>query len=229
MKIYFKVLSIFILVFLVIEISQNSYASEPSLLWSTLTAAQQEALHAGKQILVMDEVPNAIWPRFHIYGLVSAAPRDVEAVFWDVKDDVNYVPDCMKVTVDSCPAPNIVEASYYLNVPFLPQEVSRVRTEVTLLPHGVYNNTWTVLSSKYSQSGSGSFLIIPYKKGSLICYTNFVVPKSSIACILRSQAESQLRATVKAIAERVVYQLKETPQHHALQLQELDAALKTAH
>ena len=132
----------------------------------------------------------------------------------------------MKVTVDSRPAPNIVEATYYLNIPFLPQEVSLVRTEVTLLPQGIYNNTWTILSSKYSQSGSGSFLIVPHNKGSLICYTNFVVPKSSIACMLRSQAESQIKATVKAIAQRVEYQLKEAPQHHAEQLQQIDAALK---
>lgn len=208
-----------------VGIFQTSWGADT--LWSTLTASQQEALNARKQILVTEEIPNAIWPRFHIYRLIPAAPRDVEAVFWDIKDDTNYVPDCMKVTVESYPAPNIVEATYYLNIPFLPQEVSQVRTEVMLLPSGIYNNTWTVLSSRYSQSGSGSFLIVPHKKGSLVCYTNFVVPKSSIASLLRSQAESQIRATVKAIAERVEYQLKKNPKHHAEQLQQIDTALKT--
>ena len=205
-------------------ISQSGWGADT--LWETLTASQQAVLNNGKQILVTEKIPNAIWPRFHIYRLIPAAPRDVEAVFWDVNDDTNYVPDCIKVTVDSHPAPNIVEVTYYLNIPFLPQEVSLVRTEVTLLPQGIYNNTWTVLSSKYSQSGSGSFLIVPCRKGSLICYTNFVVPKSSIACMLRSQAESQIKATVKAIAQRVEYQLKEAPQHHAEQLQQIDVALK---
>ena len=216
---------ILVLFLWLVGISQNSWAADT--LWSTLTASQQETLNAGKQILVTEEIPKAIWPRFHIYRLITAAPRDIEAVFWDVNDDPRYVPDCMKVTVDSRPAPNIVEVTYYLNIPFLPQEVSQVRTEVTLLPLGIYNNTWTVLSSKYSQSGSGSFLIVPHNKGSLICYTNFVVPKSSIACMLRSQAESQIKATVKAIAQRVEYQLKEAPQHHAEQLQQIDVALKT--
>ena len=215
----------FLILFLSLAlISQSSWGADT--LWETLTASQQEVLNTGKQILVTEQIPNAIWPRFHIYRLVPAAPRDVEAVFWDVNDDAHYVPDCMKVTVDSRPAPNIVEATYYLNIPFLPQEVSLVRTEVTLLPQGIYNNTWTVLSSKYSQSGSGSFLIAPQNKGSLICYTNFVIPKSSIACMLRSQAESQIKATVKAIAQRVEYQLKEAPQYHAEQLQQIDAALK---
>ena len=220
-----KKITRFLILFLSLAlISQSSWGADT--LWETLTASQQEVLNTGKQILVTEKIPNAIWPRFHIYRLIPAAPRDVEAIFWDVNDDINYVPDCMKVTVDSRPAPNIVEATYYLNIPFLPQEVSLVRTEVTLLPQGIYNNTWTILSSKYSQSGSGSFLIVPHNKGSLICYTNFVVPKSSIACMLRSQAESQIKATVKAIAQRVEYQLKEAPQHHAEQLQQIDAALK---
>lgn len=204
-------------------LSQSSWGADA--LWDTLTASQQEVLNAGKQILVTEEIPKAIWPRFHIYRLIPASPRDVEAVFWDVNDDINYVPDCTKVTIKSRPAPNIIEAIYYLNIPFLPQEVSQVRTEVTLLPHGIYNNTWTVLSSRYSQSGSGSFLIVPHQKGSLIRYTNFVVPKSSIACMLRNQAETELRQTVKAIAKRVEYQLKKTPQHHAEQLEQIDAAL----
>ena len=217
---------IFILSLFFVVIFSNAWSDEPKSLWDTLTASQQETLNAGKQILVTEEIPNAIWPRFHIYRLIPAAPRDVEAVFWDVNDDTNYVPDCAKVTVNRRPAANIVEATYNLNVPFLPQEVSLVRTELTLLPQGIYNNTWTVLSSKYSQSGSGSFLIVPHKKGSLICYTNFVVPKSSIACLLRSQAESQIKATVKAIAQRVEYQLKDAPEHHAEQLKQLDAALK---
>lgn len=207
-------------------IFSNARSDEPKSLWNTLTPNQQEVLQQGKQLLITEKVPNAIWPRFHIYSLVRATPRDVEAVFWDLNDDINYVPDCTKVTVNKRPAPNIVDATYYLNVPFLPQEVSKVQTEVTLFPHGAYNNTWTVLSSVYSQSGVGSFLIVPHHQGSLICYTNYVVPKSSIACLLRNQAESQLKATVKAIVERVEYQLKKSPQHHAEQLQQLDDALK---
>lgn len=220
MKFYF----LFLLSLLLIN--ANSQSEEQKSLWKQLTESQQEKLNAGKQLLITEEVPHAIWPRFHIYRLVPAAPRDVEAVFWDLNDDVNYIPNCTKVTVNVRPAPNIVDATYYLKVPFLTQEVSRVQTEVTLLPNGTYNNTWTVLSSTYSQSGSGSFLIVPHHQGSLICYTNFVVPKSSIACLLRNQAESQIKATVKEIAQRVEYELKKVPQHHAEQLQQLDAALK---
>ncbi len=205
---------------------QKSWSKEPKPLWQTLTGPQQEMLQAGRQLLITEEVPNAIWPRFHIYLLIPAAPRDVEAVFWDVSDDVNYVPDCAKVIVNAHPVPNVVDATYYLNVPLLPQEISQVQTEVTLLSNGAYNNTWTVLSSVYSQSGSGSFLIVPHAQGSLICYTNFVVPKSSIASLLRHQAESQLNVTVKKIAQRVEYELEKAPQHHAEQLKQLDAALE---
>ena len=215
-----------LIVFFFVVIFSNARSDESQSLWKALTTSQQEVLQSGKQLLTTEEVPHAIWPRFRIYRLVTAAPRDVEAVFWDVLDDTNYVPECTKVTVDDRPAFNIVDATYYLNVPFLPQEISKVRTEVTLLPRGIYNNTWTVVSSTYSQSGAGSFLIVPHHQGSLVCYTNFVVPKSSIACLLRNQAESQIKATVKAIAQRVEYQLKKDHQHHAEQIKQLDAALR---
>jgi hypothetical protein len=94
-----------------------------------------------------------------------------------------------------------------------------------LLPHHIYYNTWTVLSSRYSQSGFGSFFVVPHHNGSLICYVNFVVPKSSIASLLRNQAENQIKVTVDAIAKRVEYEMKEDPHHHSEQLKQLDAAL----
>ncbi len=223
MKTYFKVIGIFILFF--VGSFSNGNGSDSKALWDTLTGAQQNVLKSGKMLLVTEKVANAVWPRFHIYLLIPASPRDIEAAFWDIMDDPNYVPGCTKISINNRPAPNIVDATYYLNVSFLPQEVSQVQTKVTLLPNDIYNNTWTILSSTYSQSGSGSFLIVPHQQGSLICYTNFVIPKSSIASLLRYQAESQLKLTVKAIAQRVIYQLKAPPQHHVEQLKQLDAAL----
>lgn len=225
MKTCFNKIGISILSVVMSGLLLSTVRAGSSTLWGNLSEAQQDVVRSGKQLLITEVLPNAIWPRFHIYCFIPASPRDVEAAFWDVKDDPHYVPDCTKVTINSRPARNIVDATYYLNVPFLPQEVSQVRTEVVSLSSGGYNNTWNVLSSTYSQSGTGSFLIVPHQDGSLVCYTNFVVPKSSIASLLRGQAERQLRQTVKAIAERAEYQMKQDPSHHAVQLEELDHAL----
>ena len=222
----FKVSCLFILLLTLINISQISWGADAKPLWETLTASQQETLKAGKQVFVAEVVPNAVWPRFHVYRLISAAPRDMAAVFWDIMDDPNYVPDCMKVVVNSRPAPNVVEATFTMHVPLLSPEISRSRTEVTLLPNNIYNNTWTILSSKYSQSGDGSFVIVPHEQGSLVCYTNFCVPKSSFASVLRKQIEKDIQAIVQALAQRVEYQMKENSQHHVEQLAQIDAAVK---
>jgi hypothetical protein len=213
-----------VILFLLLAITQSSWGTDT--LWESLTAMEREELDHGKQILVTEEVPHAIWPRFHIYRLISASPREIEAVFWDISDHPNYIPDCTKVVIDRHQLPNTLEATYSLNVPLLSQESSQVRTEVTSLPCGIYSNRWTILSSKYSEAGDGSFLIVPHRSVSLVCYTSFVIPKSSIASLLRHPAENRLQQTVKSIAQRVEYELREDPGHHAKQLKELDAALE---
>ncbi|MFI0348248.1 MAG: hypothetical protein ACH346_05715 [Chthoniobacterales bacterium] len=193
--------------------------------WNDLSRAQQRRVKQGEQVLVNENIPNDPWPCFHVYRITTATPIQVAAVFWDVAYDANYIPDCLKSIVNGHPALNMVDATYEIRVPFLPNEVSKVRSLVKTVPGGGYKIEWNVLSSKYSKSGRGSVLALPYENGSLISYSNLVVPGSSIAVILRGQAESQVQKTVAAMATQAETEVKKSPEQLTAQIQQLEKAL----
>ena len=201
----------------------GAFASEAH--WSDLTPEQQATMNEGKQLLIEENIPGAAWPCFHVYQIINASPCEVTALFWDIYYDIHYIPDCLKVVVNGRPASNIVDATYDLKMPIFPNEVTKVRNEVTALPDGSYRNSWEILSSKYSQSGKGSFLVMPYGKGSFVCYSNFVVPKSCIAGLLKGSAEQHVKSTVAAIATQSEYEVKFAPAQLAKQIKELNTAL----
>lgn len=196
--------------------------------WQNLNPSQQAAVKSGKQILINEEMPNDPWPCFHVYRITSATPTQVAAVFWDVAYDANYIPDCLKSTVNGHPAMNMVDATYEIKVPFLPNEISKVRSKVKTLSGDGYKIEWHVLASRYSKSSQGNVILVPYQKGTLIAYTNYVVPGSSIAGLLKGAAENQVQATVTAIAQQVESEVKSSPAQLADQIQQLKRALGLA-
>ena len=193
--------------------------------WNDLNPSQQALVKQGQQILINENISNNPWPCFHVYRITTATPLQVAAVFWDVAYDANYIPDCLKSTVNDHPALNMVDATYVIKVPFLSNEISKVRSAVKVIPGGGYKIEWNVISSKYSKSGKGSVLAVPYENGALISYSNLVVPGSSIAVILRGQAESQVQKTVTAIAAQAEREVKQSPEQLAEQVKQLKKAL----
>ena len=93
--------------------------------WSGLSPGQRARLGNGDTILLEEEIPGKPWPRFIVYSLVkSVSPWEVAAVFWDLKLDPRYIPNCASVTILNHPSPSVVEGEYTLRMPFLlPDEV----------------------------------------------------------------------------------------------------------
>ena len=195
--------------------------------WSALNEKQHALLHSGKQVLVTEKISNSSWPYFHVYLLVHATPLQAAAVFWDAPNAPHFIPHCVNVNVSTRPTANIAELDYELQVPFFPNEVSKVRNVVRSLPQdGGYEISWKVLRSKYSKGGKGSFLVVPHENESFICYSNFVDPGSIIATILRKYAERQVQEIAAAIAAQIEYEVQNNPEQILQQEEELKKALE---
>ena len=195
--------------------------------WSSLNESQHAFLHEGKQVLVTEKIKDAPWPCFHIYRLVHGTPMEAAAVFWDAENAPNFIPHCVKVTVDARPAKDIAEICYELQIPIFSNEVSKVRNTLKSFPHeGGYEIFWDVLYSKYAKSGRGSFLAVPHEHETLICYTNFVDPGSIIAPLLRSHAEKQVQETVAAIVAQIEQEVQKNPEQLLKQEEQLKKALE---
>ncbi|MFZ4116479.1 MAG: hypothetical protein ACOYK6_07140 [Chthoniobacterales bacterium] len=195
--------------------------------WNSLDAKEHVSLEEGKQVLVTEKVKDAPWPFFHIYRLVHATPIQAAAVFWDVENAPHFIPHCVKAVIDGHPVSNVTEVGYELEIPIFSNEISKVRNTLTNFPHeGAYEISWEVLSSKYSKSGRGSFLVFPHDQETLICYANFVDPGSIIAPLLRTHAEKQVKAVVSAIADQIEYEVQKNPEQLFRQEERLKEALE---
>lgn len=219
-KIIFKI-------FLLVAIFSSSvFAATEKDLWSDLDARQQELLKGGRSVLIAEHVSAAPWPSFHVYRLLAVTPLQAAAVFWDVEYAPHYVPDCLKVSMEGSPKPNAIIVNYEISVPFLPKDHSKVRDEISELPGGGYKISWDVLQSTYSKSGQGSFIVLPYGSGTLLCYSNFINPGSAIAFLLQKQAQGRVEATATAIAHQIECEAQQAPQQLAAQVEQLKNALK---
>ncbi|HLB32845.1 MAG TPA: hypothetical protein VJK54_01295 [Chthoniobacterales bacterium] len=196
--------------------------------WNDLTSTQQAELTKGKSVFITEEIPGHSWPSFTIYQLIAASPIQAAAVFWDVEYASHFVPDCLNVSISKCPAPNILEATYEIKMPIFSNEFSTVCNKVCALSCGGYQIMWQFLKSKYSKSGVGSFLVVQHEGKTLLRYRTLVTPSSSIACLLRGRAESQVKAVVVAIVDQINNEVKKSKGLLAKQVEQLEKATRKA-
>lgn len=196
--------------------------------WSGLSLRQRALLISGETIILEEEISGNPWPRFIVYHLVKASPSEVAAVFWDLKLDPQYIPNCATVTILNAPSPSVVEGEYTLKMPFLlPDEVYVSRN---MLRHSGAEDleiSWEVLRSRYTKSGRGAITLQRQEGGTLVRYSNLVEPGSRIAGLMRKSAGRQVVESVKALATQVTMEKTASPDVLEKQLKTLREALES--
>jgi hypothetical protein len=206
-----------------------SAASDDSM-WSGLNPQQQGLLLSGKPLVLEEPVEGNAWPRYTVYLIVQSSAKQAAAVFWDCELDPKYVPNCLAVQIVGKPSPWVYEGQYTLKMPFmLPNEVYISRNELKLPSPDVYEISWNVLHAHYIKGSHGNLRIetLPNgnPSGALMRYTNLVMPGSSIAGLLQSQARCQVVESVRALVSQIESELHSLPQLLNHQVEEIDHAL----
>ena len=196
--------------------------------WNGLSLRQRDLLLSGETIILEEEISGNPWPRFIVYQLVKALPSEVAAVFWDLKLDPQYIPNCATVTILNSPSPSVVEGEYTLRMPFLlPDEVYVSRN---MLRHSGTEDleiSWEVLRSRYTKSGRGALTLQGHEGGTLLRYSNLVEPGSRIAGLMRKSAGRQVVESVKALATQVTKEKTGSQEVLEKQLKTLREALES--
>lgn len=182
---------------LVVIAMTGSAMAAPSLL-ADLSADQMQTLKSGKLVVNSIKVPGGPWPRLQVYTLVNAPVSSVEAVFRDYKGASSYIPNLVSADVLSQPSPNIYEVKYTSSMPLVGQSSNTVRNVYS------YNGDalvvkWSLLESSLADESTGELRVEPHETGSVLRYTNYVKPKSSLAVLAKSAALSEVKQTVTAI------------------------------
>lgn len=190
-----------------------------------LNAEQQKQILEGKQVIVLEDIEGKPWPRVRVYQTVEATPEQVAAVFFDYEKAKSFVPNILKSDVSRSISPCSKEVDYGVNVPILADEYYTVRNRLVLEGDDFYKIEWKLIRALQTKDSEGSLRIQPYQGKAVICYQNLVVPGSKVAGLLRGTAIDQMKATVKAIVEKVESQRAKNPADLDRQIAEMRAAL----
>ena len=194
--------------------------------WSGLSSRQREILNSGDALVLEEDLPGNPWPRFIVYHLVKATPAQVAAVFWDLRLDPKYVPNCVAVTILAQPSPHVIDGEYTLKMPFfLPDEVYVSRNTLHRRTPEDYEISWVVLRSRYTKSCSGLLSMQKHEKGTLLRYSNQVEPGSRIAGIMKNNAGHQVVASVKALVSQVARETERPSDPLEKQMKALEESL----
>jgi hypothetical protein len=192
MKLFHPILAV---IFLMAPLSVS--LADPSLL-SDLDASQLADLQAGNQVVISTPVPGGPWPRLQVYTLVNAPVSAVESVFRDYKGAASYIPNLVSADVLEQPDPNTYIVKYTSTMPLVGKTSNTVRNIYS------YDGTalvvkWNLIESGLADISTGELRVEPYQTGSVLRYTNYVKPKSSLAVLAKSAALSEVKQTVLAI------------------------------
>jgi len=185
-----------------------------------LCAKDRQAVEKGESCVTFEDIRGKPWPRVSVYRVISASPAEVAAVFGDYEAATEFVPNLKSSRIDRRTAPNIAEVTYDLNVPLLPDERYTARNKLLTEAQG-YRFEWILLRSLQAESGEGHFSIQPHPKGSVVRYTNLVVPSSGMAGLLRGVAIDQTQDTLEAISDHVEQSRKRRPTQLSQQVQQM--------
>ncbi|MDX2080355.1 MAG: hypothetical protein SFU53_06180 [Terrimicrobiaceae bacterium] len=191
---------------------------------SELSPAQLAEIQAGRQVVVLQEMPGHPWPRIRIFQMARATPEEVAAVFFDYTNAKDYIPKLLKSNVSKTLSPCVIEVDYGVDVPILPDEFYTARNSLTE-SGGTYRIDWTLVRALQTKASEGHLRIERFGKDALLCYTNLVTPGSKMAGILRIPAIDQMKNTVAAIVRQVESQRNSKPADLQRQVALLRAAL----
>ncbi len=183
-------------------------------------------------IRVKVDYEQALWPEFHVFEKVKATPEEAAAVFADFENHKKYF-GSLNITqshVVSGLGTSVEEIDYYLNV-FLASDDYRCRDQISYDPaHGSYQVNWDVIQSSQSYIkgeipqvwSHGNAHFESFAGGTLIAYTNLVMPKNSLASSgwIIDRGESTVMQTVHLLVQQI------EKEHNTPQLEAQKAALK---
>jgi len=163
-----------------------------------LSADQLSSLNSGTMVVRSVDVPGGPWPRLIVYTKVAAPVSAVEGVFRDYAGASSYIPNLVSADVLAHPSPDIYDVKYTSKMPLVGQTSNTVRNTYSYDGSALVVS-WNLLESGMADVSTGELRVEPDGTGSIIRYTNYVKPKSSLAVIAKSAALSEVKKTVAAI------------------------------
>lgn len=176
-----------------------SSAAVRAALIDEVASGSRSDLAAGQVVVQSKKVADAPWPQLSLYQVVNASPKVMTALLNDYSAAPSYTPNMVAARLVATNPDGTKDVEYTVKVPILGKINYTVRNTYTK-SGSMYSVAWTLLKSPFAKKSDGSLRIEPYGNGqTLMCYTNLVVPITTIVPGMQGQALSEAKATVAAI------------------------------
>ena len=155
---------------------------------------------AANQVVVQStKVAGAPWPQLSLYQVVQASPKIMTDLLKDYAAAPSYTPNMIGVKLLATNPDGSKDLEYTTRVPILGKINYTVRNTYSKAGN-MYTVAWTLIKSPFAKKSDGSIRIEPYGNGqTLMCYTNLVIPITTMVPGIQGQALSEAKATVAAI------------------------------
>jgi len=164
---------------------------------SELSKEEISDLKSG-DVVVRPKDRGGVWPELTVYTLIKAPVSTVEKVLRDYEHAHEFQAGLVSAKVLEHPNPDTYVVEYTSKVPILGSMSNTVRNTFTSDDDGV-NVAWNLVKSSSADISEGSLRVEPFENGSIMRYTNYVKPKSSVAALAKGAALKEVKKTVNEI------------------------------
>jgi hypothetical protein len=168
-------------------------------LLNKVSADEQKELAAGQVVVESTKVQGAPWPQLSLYQVVDAPPKVMADLLNDYSSAPSYTPNMISAKLIGTNGDGSKDIEYTAKMPVFGTMTYSVRN--TYVRKGKdFTVSWTLLKSPFAKKSDGSIKIEPYGNNqTIMCYTNLVVPITSMIPGIQGQALSEAKSTVAAI------------------------------
>lgn len=160
-----------------------------------LSASQLDQVKSGQMVVTQKNMPGGVWPQITVYTLVNASIPTIAGVFKDYAHAQEFQPSIVSAKVIAQPSPNVFNVEYIQKMPVFGTTNFTVQNTYTESAASL-DVKWTLLQSAMAEISDGSLRVEPFGGSSLMRYTNYVKPKSSIAVLAKGAALGEVKNTV---------------------------------
>jgi len=164
----------------------------------SLSSSQLQQVKSGQMVVTQKDMPGGVWPQLTVYTLVKAPVQTIVDMFRDYAHAQDFQPNLVSAKVTSKPSPNVYVVDYTSKMPIFGTMSYTVQNTFNE-SGGNADVTWKLLKSPMADISDGSLQVEPYGDGSIMRYTNYVKPKSSIAIVAKGAALGEVKNTVAAL------------------------------
>lgn len=169
-----------------------------------ITPKENEKLMKGEAVQYVKWKEGYVWPEVSMRVLLDHKPKENMDVFMEFNTHKDYIPDVIESKVVKTVTPENLHVLLSMEMPWPVKKSTQVTNNVlTKGDDGSFTLKWNLIKAEFVKATDGYVTFKPYEGKTLMEYTTFIVPNSSLAGMFKSRVATDVEKTVKVISKHL--------------------------